>query len=89
MNALRRVCGTADLSIFVVETDLVMKEYLFYSPEGECISPSGRDIENFQVLGFANGETTCAALSSLLQSNPWIRELGYKLEEIICVEVVR
>jgi len=59
-----------------------MKSYIFYTPEGSCLSPLDREVENLQVLGFESGETAQAALARLLDANPWIEHLGFNVGEI-------
>ncbi|MDD2268291.1 MAG: hypothetical protein PHY15_01925 [Eubacteriales bacterium] len=58
--------------------------YLFYTDEGYTISPNDKDVENFQILGFEEGVDKEDALRNLHKSNTWIRESGFKDENIIC-----
>lgn len=51
--------------------------YIFYTDEGYCESPTGNQIENLQVLGFSDGEGTERAYESLLSENQWIKDEQY------------
>lgn len=65
-----------------------MKEYVFYTHEGFTQSPTNIDVENLQILGFANGENYKIALNELLRQNPWILEYGFDPFRIKAVEVL-
>lgn len=54
-----------------------MAEYIFYTTEGFTQAPDGEDIENFQLLGRANGKDRHEALGGLLRDNPWIEARGF------------
>ena len=58
------------------------REFLFYTGEGQTISPTGVDIENFQILGVEAGENSGGALREMLRKNPWIYEAGFDSEKI-------
>ena len=64
-----------------------MTEYIFYTTEGFTQAPDGEDIENSQLLGRAYGNDKHDALSNLLKENPWIKERGFELYEVICKEL--
>ena len=66
-----------------------MNEYIFYTSEGYCESPSENKVENFQVLGFEKGQSKEEALSKLLENNSWIKENTYNVDEIIGCQVIR
>ena len=55
-----------------------MARYIFYTTEGSCEAPNGEDVENCQMLGYAEGENVNLALERLLRENAWISEYGYK-----------
>lgn len=39
-----------------------MNEYYFFTSEGFTSSPMGKDLNNYQILGFASGMNEKAAL---------------------------
>ena len=65
-----------------------MHEYIFYTLEGFTESPTGEEVENCQVLGHAIGADAKEAKANLLENNPWIKEKGFDVYEIIAREVV-
>lgn len=65
-----------------------MKEYLFYTFEGNTTSPTNRDVENCQLLGRETGENYSQAEEKLLQNNPWIEETGFDIDEIYHFQIV-
>jgi hypothetical protein len=58
-----------------------MKSYIFLIAEGTTFQPDSEsvepDVENLQVLGFADGETPEAAFKNLLAENPWLRKTSF------------
>ena len=62
-----------------------MARFIFYTTEGTTEAPDGEDIENCQMLGYADGKTLNEALESLLRENTWIKECGY--EDLAACEV--
>jgi hypothetical protein len=64
-----------------------MKEFIFITSEGDTISPTGKSVENMQVLGTANGETKNKAKENLLKENQWITDYGFNLDEILGYEL--
>jgi len=66
-----------------------MKNYIFITSEGFTFSPnctdSEPDIENCQVLGFAEGINETEAFNLLIKNNKFLKELGYN--EIYCYEI--
>ncbi len=60
-----------------------MKEYIFYTFEGFTQSPTGKDVENMQVLGFECGDSQESAKAILLSNNKWIEECGYDETKIL------
>ncbi|MDE5980299.1 MAG: hypothetical protein K2G84_09745 [Muribaculaceae bacterium] len=66
-----------------------MRNFIFYTTEGKTIAPDeDYDIDNCQVLGFAEGSDSSSALSNLLIDNYWIIDAGFNQDEIIWREVV-
>jgi DNA-binding ferritin-like protein (Dps family) len=66
-----------------------MKEFIFITHEGTTESPTGKHVENIQVLGFAHGEDWQEARSNLLKENSWIEEAGFSMENVQAIEVFR
>ena len=65
-----------------------MKSFIFFSPEGVCLSPDDNVMENLQVMGtVTNALDKEAALAVLLEDNSWIEQFGYNTEEFICMEL--
>lgn len=56
-----------------------MSTYIFYTHEGYTEGPNGKEVENCQLLGEAEGETAKEALENLLNENPWIADCGFKV----------
>ncbi|MCQ2286402.1 MAG: hypothetical protein MJZ76_05970 [Bacteroidales bacterium] len=66
-----------------------MREYIFYTCEGETIAPNEKCvIENCQVLGFSKGHDKEEAKMNLLKANPWIEEVGFSSSQFISRELV-
>ena len=59
-----------------------MNSYLFYTDEGATLSPSGRYVENCQLIGWEKGESSQDALNTLLQEAKWIKASGFCIEKI-------
>ena len=66
-----------------------MDEYIFYTEEGNCETPKGDEVYNYQILGFEEGCSEGEAKSKLLKKNSWIEESGYNPREICSAKVVR
>ena len=64
-----------------------MKSFVFYTAEGYTESPSGEQVENYQIIGFEKGNTQEEALQKLLK-NGWIERGGFKRTEIIAQQLV-
>ncbi len=66
-----------------------MKAFIFVSHEGYTYQPLSEsvepDIENLQVLGFANGESAESAFTQLLTENSWLAETSF--HEVFCLEL--
>ncbi len=54
-----------------------MPQFIFITQEGLTQAPNLEDIENLQVLGITNGETSRQAFENLLEENDWIRDSDY------------
>lgn len=66
-----------------------MNEYIFFTTEGTTYPPmEGRDVDNCQILGRANGRTLEEAKNSLLKENPWIEECGFDSNSIIAEQIL-
>ncbi len=62
--------------------------FLFITPDGVTYSSEERtspDVDNFQVLGWAEGENEEEAFRSFIRSNKWIFDTDF--EEVICIEI--
>lgn len=64
-----------------------MREYMFYTTEGETLNPYGDVIENCQILGRAIGTCQADALNKLLAENSWITKNGYDPMCFLVVEL--
>ena len=60
-----------------------MKEFIFYTLEGYTESPTGKSVENIQILGFEEGSSIKEAKERLIEKEPWIIEDGFIKQEII------
>ena len=65
-----------------------MKEFIFYTFEGYTESPTGKQVENIQILGFDEGKNAKQARTNLLKERPWIVENGFDEREIICKQLL-
>lgn len=65
-----------------------MNEYIFYTWDGYSTAPDGEVVENYQVLGFANGETAEEAKQKLLSENSWILDHGFDPENFYHRQVI-
>lgn len=65
-----------------------MKKYIFYTAEGVTTAPNIEvEVNNCQLLGFSEGINKTSALIKLLNENPWIEDSGFRLSEIVGVQV--
>lgn len=66
-----------------------MKQYIFITDEGFAYQPDSEsgetDIENFQVIGFASGNSPEEAAKQLLMENERLKETTFN--EIIALEL--
>jgi len=60
----------------------MMKKYVFYTFEGFTESPTGKECENIQLLGFEEGKNQKDAEKNLIAENKWIKELDFDVDEI-------
>ena len=60
-----------------------MKEFIFYTFEGYTESPTGKMVENLQILGFEDGENENEAFQTLINNNQWIIKSGFNKDKII------
>jgi hypothetical protein len=66
-----------------------MNSYIFMTTEGWTFQPGTEavepDIENCQVIGFAQGENEKQALENLVKENQYLLETTF--DELICIEL--
>ena len=62
-----------------------MKKFIFLTKEGFTETPDNKDIENLQVLGFANGKDAEEALDILKQENKYLKDTNF--DDIIVMEL--
>lgn len=67
---------------------MILKRYIFITPEGTTFSPNGDEVENMQVIGTVeNVENENEALKKLLIENEWIIDAEFNVAEFICYEI--
>jgi hypothetical protein len=66
-----------------------MNSYIFITTEGYTYQPDSEsaepDIENCQVIGFAEGENKQQAFNNLIQNNQFLLETTF--DELICMQL--
>lgn len=66
-----------------------MKSYIFITAEGFTYQPNSEshepDIENCQVIGFAEGNSPEEAFKNLTEENHYLLETNF--DEILCIEL--
>jgi len=66
-----------------------MNTYIFLTTEGYTFQPDSQsiepDVENLQVLGFANGYDQKKAFSNLLKNNPHLLKTNFR--ETFCYQL--
>lgn len=66
-----------------------MNSYIFITEEGTTFQPDsdfpGPDIENCQVIGFAEGNSPEEAFENLIEKDSYLLETSF--DEIICFEL--
>jgi hypothetical protein len=62
-----------------------MPHYIFLSPEGWTTTPKDTEIENLQVLGFADGASPHIAFLNFAQDNSHLKSFGF--EEVIAMRL--
>lgn len=50
-----------------------MKTFIFYSPDGTTIDMEGNNVENYQVLGWAEAKTAKKAFKKFKEENTWAK----------------
>ena len=59
-----------------------MEKYIFVTKEGYTFQPNSDadepDIENLQVIGFAEGSTPKVAFENLLKDNSYLKDTSFK-----------
>lgn len=66
-----------------------MNEYIFYTCEGYTYPPiEGKEVENCQVIGIAEGQNINEAELTLLDNNSWIVECGFDVGNLIGKQIV-
>ncbi|MDH4227254.1 MAG: hypothetical protein OEV59_05825 [Deltaproteobacteria bacterium] len=62
-----------------------MKSFIFTTAEGYTFSPNSKtsapDIENCQVLGFAEGASAEDAFDNLIKENSYLTQVGFDILE--------
>ena len=67
---------------------MIMKRFIFITPEGTTFSPNGDEVENMQVIGTVeNVENENEALKKLLIENEWIFDSEFNVAEFLCYEI--
>lgn len=64
-----------------------MRSYILITNQGFTESPRNNQIENQQILGYAEGRTKEEAIDNLLNENPEIIQFGFEKSEIIAKEL--
>jgi len=62
-----------------------MKSYIFYTKEGYTQGPENSDIENCQVVGWANGNTPDEAFENFKSENSYLS--NHRFSEILCQQL--
>ena len=66
-----------------------MRSYIFITTEGYTFQPESEsiepDIENCQVIGFAQGIDEKEAFENLLKENPYLSDTTF--DELVCIEL--
>ena len=55
-----------------------MRNFIFFTEEGFTETPRNEDIENFQVLGMANGVDEEDASNNFIQKYDFLKNAGYR-----------
>lgn len=68
-----------------------MKNYIFLTAEGYTFQPNSEsiepDINNLQVVGFAEGRNSQEAFQNLIKENEYLRNTTF--DEIFCYELAK
>ncbi len=65
-----------------------IKEYVFFTNEGNTTSPNGKVVNNCQYLGRTKGKDIIEARANLLIENKWIEECGFNINDVFYEEIV-
>lgn len=66
-----------------------MSTYIFYTDEGYTIAPNDEELESLQILGIEDGNTEDEAWTNLYENNKWIKENGFREENIRCYAMLK
>ena len=59
-----------------------MRSFIFVTSEGHTFQPNSEsttpDVENLQVIGFAQGENAESAFRGLIVENPWLKQTTFR-----------
>ena len=55
---------------------MIMKRFIFITPEGTTFSPNGDEVENMQVIGTVENV-----------ENEWIFDSEFNVAEFLCYEI--
>jgi len=64
------------------------KFFIFLTPDGITYSSYEEiypDVDNFQVLGWAEGSTEEEAFEEFINTNKWVLNMNFK--NVICIEI--
>jgi len=66
-----------------------MTEYIFLTTEGSTFQPNSNssepDIENMQIIGFAEGDTVHDAATRLVESNEYLANTSF--DDIFAIQI--
>jgi len=65
-----------------------MKHFLIYTVEGFTESPTLEPVENCQILGEIDAETSDSAIRSLFERDTWIEKIGFSKNSAVAREIV-
>lgn len=65
-----------------------MNRYVFYTFEGFTESPTNKECENIQILGFENGKNQSEAKNNLIKENKWIEQKGFDITKILSKQLL-
>ena len=65
-----------------------MKKFILYTIEGYTESPTGKNVENCQVIGFSEGINERQAIEQFLTENIWVKESGFDEGKIMLKQLL-